>query len=242
MLEILRDPVWQSIGAICALITIIASVSFYWMQHGRKELSYEIVSRTPLLSVAEELQGRFQILFDGKPVNKVHLIVLRVSNTGNTPVIATDYERQVSFKFGEGARILSSEVSEADPKSLAASVVSNESGIALQPILMNSGDSVTIKTLLSRYGGNIEVDGRIVGVKEIGQRGARSAWDVLLWCGLTLSCLSLAVVAVKSIQPLFGGTPLASRESFLGRSFPVRLLRCHVWQLGKSPKQAKGDG
>lgn len=51
MPEILRDPVWQFIGAIFALAAIVIVVIIYWMQRQRKSLSYEIISCTPLLSV-----------------------------------------------------------------------------------------------------------------------------------------------------------------------------------------------
>ena len=59
MQEIMRDPVWQFIVlAALALATVVVSIFLVWMQRRRKALSYEIISRIPLLSVEEEVKAQ----------------------------------------------------------------------------------------------------------------------------------------------------------------------------------------
>ena len=173
MSDIFRDPMWQFVAVLLAIIAILVSISLYLKQRRRKILSYEIVSRTPLLSMEEEIKGTLKILYDGQPVERVHLIVVKIINSGNVPILSTEYERPISLSLGEEARVLTAEVSKTYPDSLKASVTIEENKIVLAKTLLNGGDSVTLKMLVSKYGRKINVDGRIIGVKEISQRRER---------------------------------------------------------------------
>jgi hypothetical protein len=194
MPEDLRDPVWQFIGAVLAVLAIIVTLALYFMQRRRKILTYEILSRTPLLSVAEELEGKLQILFEGEPVQKVHLLVLKLANTGNVPVTTADYEKEVKFKFGDKTRILTAEVSEMNPSNLMATVSIDNESVVLKPVLLNSGDAVTIKALLSQFNGIVNVDGRVVGVKAIEKKREGFASSIALLIGLSLTMLSMIFI------------------------------------------------
>lgn len=167
MPEFLRDPFWQFVGAVFALATLAASVVFYFLQRTRKALSYEVVSRTSLMSVKEEVKGRVQILFDGTPVSDAHMIIMRVTNAGNVPIVPSDFLRPVKFGFGETVQILSAEVMETNPDNIEHSVEVDTGAVMLTPVLLNGGDSITLKVLLAQYEGEIDVDGRIVGVKHV---------------------------------------------------------------------------
>jgi len=173
MLEILRDQVWEFVGGVfLGLVAIVVSIFLWWTQRRRKALSYEIISRTSLLSIEDEIKGKLEIFFDGKPVQDVHLIVFKIVNSGNVPIVSTDYERPVSLTFGENPQILSAEVSETNPDNLRASVDIEATRVVLGRVLLNSGDSITLKFLVSQLG-EVSVDGRIVGVKEMRERTAR---------------------------------------------------------------------
>jgi hypothetical protein len=70
---------WQFVGALLALVAILLSVILFLAQRKRKSLAYEVVSRTALLSVAEEIEGKLKILYQGKPIRKVHLVILKLT-------------------------------------------------------------------------------------------------------------------------------------------------------------------
>jgi len=167
MWEIIRDPIWQFIGAILALAAIFISIGLYLRQRRRKAMSYEIVSQTPLLSMEEEVKGKLKILFEDEPVQKVHLIVAKVINSGNLSILPTDYQRPVSFGFDNEARVLTAEVIETNPDSLEASIGIEGKKVVFEPTLLNEKDSITLKMLVSQFDGQVTVDGRIVGVKDI---------------------------------------------------------------------------
>ena len=58
MIELFRDPIWQFIGAALAFIAIIVSVVTVVVQQRKKSLAYEILARTPLLTVNDEVKGK----------------------------------------------------------------------------------------------------------------------------------------------------------------------------------------
>lgn len=194
MPEILRDPVWQFIGATFAFAAVVVAIFLYWMQRQRKALSYEIISRTPLLSMEEEVQGKLQILFDDKLVQGVHLVAVRIINSGNVPIVSADYERPVNLSFGENTQILTAEVSETNPEILRATAAIEDTKVVLAPVLLNSEDSITLKILVSQFDGQISVDGRIVGVKGIRKSvDGRAQYFVLPIGGMVLAVVSLAL-------------------------------------------------
>jgi hypothetical protein len=167
MQEILRDPMARTILAAAAIGVTLA---LFLIARRRKRLSYEL-SVTRVLSVHEAVKGKVQILFGGEPVRDVALILVDLFNSGNEPIKADDYERPVRFSLGHGT-ILSAEVVRVKPKNLKLVMTGFErSSVVLEPLLLNAGDSITIKLLVNEFGGEFSVDGRIAGVKEI-KRGA----------------------------------------------------------------------
>ena len=65
MLNLIRDPLWQFVGALLALAAIAVSVFLYRLQAGRKSLAYHVISDTPLFRVDEDIRGKLQIVYEG---------------------------------------------------------------------------------------------------------------------------------------------------------------------------------
>ncbi|MFZ3064412.1 MAG: hypothetical protein WA277_03895 [Nitrospirota bacterium] len=144
MIEFFHDQTWQFIiPTAIAVLAIVVSILIYLKQRQSKLLSYEILTHTPLLSLEEKIKGKLQILFDGKPVEDVNLIEVRIINSGNIPILSTDYEYPVNLGFGEKTKILTAEVFQTNPKSLKATVNIEGAKVILRPVLLNSGDSIS---------------------------------------------------------------------------------------------------
>lgn len=156
---------WVSVVAII-LPLLLFLIQFFWI--GRKALSYNISSQTPLLNIQEKDKWDIQILFNKKPVQDVHLIEIDVFNSGYQEIRPGDYERPISFNFGENTQILSAEKSKVSPESLKPSIKIEEgTKVLLDPILLNPKDSITIKMLVSQYKNRPTPNVRIAGVKNI---------------------------------------------------------------------------
>ena len=202
MPDILRDPLWQFIGAVFAILAVAVPLFLYWRQRQRKELSYEFVYRAPLVSIEEPVRGRVKVLLDDKPVQNIHLVAVRILNSGNLPIIPADYERPVSLCFSENAQIVSAEVSETKPKSLQTTVSVEKTKVVLAPVLLNSGDSLTLKMLVNQFDEKIDVYGHIVGIKDIRKLESAPRQEAMRWVGLAAGltgavyvvCLALVVL------------------------------------------------
>src|SRR5688500_12158935 len=101
MQDIFRDQIWQFIGAILGLVALVATIIIYLLQRRKKSLVYEVVTSAPLLSMSDEVKGKVQILYEGSPVQLVHLLIINIFNDGNLGIQASDFERPLVFQFGE---------------------------------------------------------------------------------------------------------------------------------------------
>jgi hypothetical protein len=205
-LELLRDPAWQFVGAVIGLAALVAMFLVYWLQRQRKAIAYEVVSKNQLLTVREELEGRLQVMYEGQPARDICLLVLKLLNTGNVAIATADYERPVSFSTGPSSKILSAAVTEVDPDNLVVVLKSEESRVVIEPVLLNSKDSITLKLLVSDFSGTISTDGRIIGVKAIEHRGETTGYHTLLMAFFVI-CIAIGVyltigsVPVPTTQP-----------------------------------------
>ena len=166
LIEILRDSIW---GFIFGVTSIILYLHF----HKSKKLSYDIVSNTPLFDVHEEIEERLQVIFDGKPIKDIiHLIIVKITNSGNIPIKCNDYSNPISLNLGENARIFPPvEILKKNPEDLKVSVNIEDSKVIIMPNLLNRGNSITLKVLGTQISDDIIVSGHIVGgeIKKISE-------------------------------------------------------------------------
>lgn len=162
-----REPLWQFISAIVGIIAICCTIIIYYLQKQYKEISYEIITSSQLISTSKEFEANIKILFDNKPVSNVHLIVFKVINSGNISISAADFERPLTFMFGEAAKVMSADIISVEPNSLKISLNKIDDKISFKPALLNPKDSITIKLLLIDFNGQINPDVRIHGIKDI---------------------------------------------------------------------------
>jgi hypothetical protein len=167
MSEIMRDPLWNFVATLVGSVSLLVTIFLSVKQRQRKALSYEILSDESLLSVKNEIKGKLQILYEGKAVQQMRLIVLRIFNSGNVPIQISDYEQSTQLCFGKNAQILSAEVVGVDPKELNVSINIEENKVIVNPILLNKTDFFKIKILTTKSCDQPLITGRIVGVKKI---------------------------------------------------------------------------
>jgi hypothetical protein len=164
-MNFLRDSIWQF---ILSLLGIVVAVLIYRLQQSKKSLSYQLLSDTTLLKKGEGIAGKVQVFFEEKIVEDAHLVVARISNDGNTPILDSDFREPFSLSFGKEAVILGTEVTNTVPKDLKPTLTVESGRVEMRPTLLNPGDSVTIAVLLSKCTKDtIDCAARIVGVKSV---------------------------------------------------------------------------
>lgn len=167
MLDILRDGIWQFVGAVLALLAIPFAYWLYLLQRRYKELAFGVLSQRALLSVHSDIAQRVQVSLDGTPVEHVFLIVLGIKNSGNVPILPADFLRPLSVTFGTSARLVSCTVSAQRPGNLGATVTQISDALTLQPLLLNPLDQVVLQVLVSAKNPIPEADTRIADVSTL---------------------------------------------------------------------------
>jgi hypothetical protein len=165
MLDLFRDPVWQFVVGVLGI-----GVAIYSLQKPSKRFAFEIISRTTLLTVREELESKVQVLYDGSPVQSLTVFLVRVWNAGSEPIKSIDFERPLSFSVAAPAQILTVATAAVLPESLTPELVFEAHSLTVAPMLLNPGDSLTLKVLVKNASASLKPDARIVGVTRI-QKG-----------------------------------------------------------------------
>jgi len=226
MIELLRDSVWQSIGALLALLALPWAFWLYLLQRPRKELAYAVLSSRRLLAIASELRGRVQITVDEKPVEDVHLMVIGVKNSGNVPILQSDFVYPPRVRMLNHGRFISAEVSKLRPENLSVAVDFDSDHFSFAPLLLNPGDHFVIQALVSAQNAVFEPDFRIMGVSRIeklsGSRpvSVRSDWGSFLFWFLFLALM------------IFAGTYMDTnlkKVVFIGVPTAIMLAVIYLW-------------
>ena len=200
MLDLLRDPLWQFVGVV---LGIGASVVIYRLQKLNKRLAYEIISRTTLLTVREELENKVQVLYDGSPVQSLTVFPVRVWNAGSEPIRSSDFERPLSFSAAAPAQILTVDTAAVLPGSLTPELVFEAHSLTVAPMLLNPGDSLTLKVLVKDASASLKPDARIVGVTRLQDGdGAFRRVAALASVGMLTSLVGIGVAGFYVVTAL----------------------------------------
>src|SRR5262245_49431283 len=119
--EILRDPLWQFVGAVIGILALFASLLVAKLQRPRKRIAYYVTS-IPFLTVEEQMRKHVEVLYKGEPVRDVHLQDVWMSNVGNSPVFPHEMIAPISLRFGGNSTILAADVVERSPSNLDVSI------------------------------------------------------------------------------------------------------------------------
>jgi hypothetical protein len=210
------------------LVTIVVGfgAAIYQIKRTKvhKALSFDLKSKTKLFTLHDEKVGTLEILFNGQPVRNAHIFILVIFNSGDLPIATPDYEKPIEIVFSKTAEILSAAVIEKIPVDLNVEFEMARDSVQLKPMLLNKGDAITFKFMLSEDSSDPSVSGRIVGVSRITKINFRSVearrrtklvllWNIVLlvsaFCvllapmgvwGLILTITSVCVAMATTVQ------------------------------------------
>ena len=198
MQELLRDSIWDFVGAVLALIAIGAAFWVYALQRPRKRLLIERIARVPLITFGTERVEGLEIRLNGELVESASVVVVRITNSGNRPITAEDFERAVTFRFEEGATVLHAEISEFSPSGLAVTTNSKGRELQIEKCLLNPADTFLCRALVRDSRGRYKPSARVVGMKDIEtSRPASVARPIIM----TLCFIVVLIAFVLSPSP-----------------------------------------
>jgi hypothetical protein len=164
-MKILRNA-WLNI--FLAVLTIAVPIAFYFGTRPVKRLRVEILSNSPLVSVNTAMAKEMQILYKGKPVQALSLILLKFANVGNEPIKESDYSEPIRILMSQSAGVGEVSVQESRPdgiRLIPTVIASNE--VELARVLFNPGDQAVLKILALNNDSTLKITARIVGISTL---------------------------------------------------------------------------
>jgi hypothetical protein len=215
ILQLIRDPVWQFWGALVAAVGIVVAMLIFWWSRQRKDLAYELLTFSPLLTEKGLSTGKVKILVNGQEADQVHLVEVKIVNSGSVPVLAEDMLVPIGFTFGVDARVLTADPFDTKPTNLEAQLDFDEDRITLRPMLLNAHDEVGVRALIAdaKGEGSVSAIGRVVGVSVIRKRDPP---PVRRWLRGSSIAMVVGALTVFAIQSATGRGALFSAAMSLG--------------------------
>jgi hypothetical protein len=161
------EVVLAAISALAGVGAIVAAFWVYVRQRRRKELAYQIVSLSRLLQPETARIKRLQLTYDGSLVSDAYLFLIRLTNTGNEPIVRDDYETPILVCFSPSPIVLDVELIASSHPNMIAQLERRDGQVAVHGLLLNPGDYVALQILLDGQPDQWTVEGRIAGVTEI---------------------------------------------------------------------------
>jgi hypothetical protein len=169
LLILLRDGVWQSVGAALAAVAILLGYLQYRSTKTDTELSFGSISIRRLISVAEEIAGHITINYKGQIVTSVYLVELGFKNSGNQPIRGQHFEFPVGISSTSSVQILSAEVTRTNPEELRITLTQVSDELRIEPVLLNSGDFFVLQILCAGHPPQFTARARIAGISKLAQ-------------------------------------------------------------------------
>lgn len=161
ILNILGHP---ATAAVLSLAALIVAILVYRWQDRSKELSTGTLTQMRIVSAKDELAGRLAVTFDGSPVVSLYSALYGIKNTGKVPISATDFHTALVLTSQGHSRILAADVWKQQPEHLRAQVATDGNTIMLTPLLLNVGDFIVIRAIVSDAPPDLRAEARIEGV------------------------------------------------------------------------------
>jgi len=219
------------VGLFGIVIPIIVSLIIYYRQKNKKEIAYSVLS-LPLLNIREEIKDKVKILFKERPARDTHLVVLKVWNSGNVPILPTEFVDPITFNFGDNIEVLDVSVLEAKPEVIKNKIKFELSSnkLILKPILLNKDYSITIKLLIDRFDNKVNAEAMIAGIAHLQRMSSgdptrieRQSQIIKILMGIIALFLSITQLAatIAIFNSYIYDSPYYKFISFIFYTFPL---------------------
>lgn len=171
-MDFLRDPVWQFIGVVITLVALLLTILLYKRQVRRKGILWDVVENVSLSSFNVSESVKSTLVYKTLRLDDVNLMYVNVWNSGNIEILPNDFNEPIKFDFGKKAKVLEVVLLGAKPKNIEEkiSLSIEANSVKLMPLLLNSGDLIKLKVLITKFSGDmsdVKVEARIAGIKQI---------------------------------------------------------------------------
>jgi hypothetical protein len=204
---------------VTTLVGVLAlAVSFVpVMDRPSRGAAFIALAQGPL--TPSEMKGvPLTISMDGEVLQDPYLTVFDFKNTGNSPILASEFDGPIQLRALHDVRIIRASITAAHPAALEPNVAHSEKAVSIQPLLLNGGDSFTVTMITSGGEAHLDPRVRIAGIASVqfdeDQLEHRKPRNKSVWLR-SLVTLILATLYAAHLRSAFFGF----REDIVGRFF-----------------------
>ncbi|MBM4467396.1 MAG: hypothetical protein FJ014_17880 [Chloroflexi bacterium] len=249
----IRDPAWQWVGAIAAIVGLVVTVIIAVVSWNRQIPHHELVVRRlidlPVFYVGENANEKVQMYYDSQPVSYAGLIAIQIENAGNREITPEQWEFPLSIQFEQDVIAAYAYVSDSKPAGLRPVMSVDNNTLTVEPLLLNPGDSFTLNAIqfimsydterllrLNFIPSQFRVIARIRGVDiTVTSGGALYSLSSALRSSLTIGLFFLPVAFIGAWafaqvwQLIFGVKPRAAVILFICLALIILEIGLLVW-------------
>lgn len=200
------DPVTAGLGTLAIVVTFV----LWRKSRYQPRLSYS-VRATPLVSVHSEARGRVALTLDGISVHNPHLVQVRSRTLEAHRFAPPTLSARFDSTWAPHATAISIEVADTTPPGLAPEISDDTDALEITGLLLNPGDSFTMKALVQDFAGPAVVEApRIAGLTRVVDELApptglplwrKRAGDQVAPTVFTATAILMAIAIGKVIDP-----------------------------------------
>jgi hypothetical protein len=146
----LRDPVWQFLGVIVTIITLVISTivayDLFGKSQNRSDLRITLRGKYGIVWQDPEYKNDIRVFYQDKPASTVSSLYFDLSNNGNTIIRPDDYIEPIKLTVKSSGYIVGATVDHKEPAGVDFTITKTLTDtIILSKSLLNPGDTITFR-------------------------------------------------------------------------------------------------
>jgi hypothetical protein len=159
---------WKFIfSLLAALAGVLVPVWLWQVELSARSIAVRLVSSVALQPETTSTIPDLQISVDGVKLESPYLSTLELVNSGTKPIPSSDFESPIELLVYEGAQIVRARIASTRPTDVHGEITIDKQSVKLQPLLLNSKDSLTFAVITSGNAPTFASRARIAGISKI---------------------------------------------------------------------------
>ena len=165
------DDKWTAVKTVAAVVGPFLAILLFMLNRESKGLAFDTVSTAVLVDLSDPRLSSLKLTYKDVSVSRLTVATFEVRNSGTQPIERVAFELPLVIRFKNPSDVLAVTLNEKKtPLDLKPSISSDDSGITIAPLLLNSGDTFQITVQLRGDFNEPTVEARISGVPLISRK------------------------------------------------------------------------
>jgi hypothetical protein len=225
------DDKWTAVKTVAAVVGPFLAILLFMLNRETKGLAFDTVSTAVLVDLSDPALSSLKLTYKDVSVSRLTVATFEVRNSGTRPIEQDDFKLPLVIRFKNPNDMLAVTLNEKKtPQDLKPLISSDDSGITIAPLLLNSGDTFRITVQLRGDFNEPTVEARISGVPSISRQTLHESNPATR--GLIQIALGAVMTFIYLYFWLLFATPSRRLRPVKPMSIPGSIVVGMAWELG----------